>query len=174
MVIVSSGHGEASSAAVRAATGVRRVWGLPWVQLPVQLAAMGLAAVLINHIALAAASGAVRVGPGPTFDTEFIDVPWWFANLVLCIPVWAFGRRWWRLAPCVLALAVVAVPPFWAFGVMVDRYAASGWSQGLEYLGIIFPVFFGVLFMLTLALASMSSPRRQALEQGRREAAHSH
>jgi hypothetical protein len=136
-------------------------WGSPWLQLPLQLIALGLTAFLINRMALDAASGVVRIGPGPTFDTEFVDGAWWLANLVLCVPLWAFGRQWWRPVPCLLAAVAVAAPSYWAFDVMLARYAASGWSQGLEYLGIIFPVGFSLCFILTLAMASASSPRRR-------------
>jgi hypothetical protein len=166
---VSPEHSEVNAAPTGAAPGIVRAWGSLWLQLPLQLAAIGLAAVLINWMALDAASGVVHVGPGPTLDTEFIDVPRWLASLVLCIPLWAFGRRWGRLAPCLLAAVAASAAPFWAFNVMVDRYASSGWSQGLEYLGIIFPVFFSLCFVLTLAIASATSPRRQAHRHTRRD-----
>ncbi len=158
---MSSGNGLATEEAFSVGR-VARLWRSHWLQLVLQVIGLALAAVLIARVALAAAAGAVRVGPGPTFETEFIHVGWWFASLVLCVPLGFFARKWWRLAPCALATLAVTAPQFWAFDVMLDRYAASGWSQGTEFLGIVIPLALTLSFLAATVIGTVTSPARRA------------
>lgn len=125
------------------------------------MAAVAFAAVVLDGIALAIASGVTSGSVGITVETEFID-PWWYwASLLLCVPLWFFGRRWWRFGPCGVAVAAVTVPQFWAFAVAVGRFEESGFSQGLEFLGVIAPIFFSLCFAVATGLGAAFSPARR-------------
>lgn len=82
-------------------------------------------------------------------------------SLILCVPLWFFARNWGQFVPCIAAAVAVIAPQFWAFEVMLDRYANSAFQQGTEFLGIVFPIGFALSFLLALSVGAATSPRRR-------------
>jgi hypothetical protein len=115
-----------------------------WV-LTGQLAGLLTASVALGWLALAMAPG-VQPNSAPD-DTRFVHFGVWISTLVLAVPLWFFGRWWKSMLLCLFAVVLVAVPQFWVFAVEVDRIEKSGFSQGLEILGITIPMLLGSCFI---------------------------
>lgn len=118
---------------------------------------------VIVLVALAVASGAtLQPGSDTSYDTEFIDplvlqLSWVVAPL---LGLAAFFSA--RVA--LLGLALVAVSQFWAMTETVARYDESGWSDGLEVLGYLFPIALTVVAVGCVAIGGFvgrRSRRRQ-------------
>ena len=118
-----------------------------------------VASAVIARLALDRASGVTRPG-GRCCETEFIDGAVLNASWLL-VPVLAIAAAFSvRLA--LTGLVGVAVPQFWAMKVAGDRYVESGWSQGLEVLGYLFPVGLMAVAVLCMSLGwHIARPRRQ-------------
>ncbi len=111
--------------------------------------AVGLAQATLAVLSLATASGVTYLG-GSSYETEFAHPGWWWASLLLAVPVGLLS--WWRpriAAPLVLA---AAVPQLALAHEVVQRYDESGWSDGLEVLAYVVAVF----VVLVLAVAALA------------------
>lgn len=82
-------------------------------------------------------------------DTTFVNNGWWYAMVALCAPIWWLTRT----VAWVAALAVV-VPTYATFHVantVVDRYAQSGWGDGLEALSYVISLVHAAVFLSVAA-----------------------
>lgn len=106
--------------------------------VPLMLVLLSTAAsVSIALVALDLAAGVTQT-PGGCCETEFIDETT-LAFLWLIPPILVLAAAWsWRLA--LLGVLAVAVPQWLAMGVVMERYAESGWSDGLEVVGYLVPI----------------------------------
>jgi len=98
-----------------------------------------LLGAVASLVALATASGVTqRPGPESCCNTEFIDMAVlqlsWLAVPLLGIAAASSARV------ALLGTAGVAVAQFLAMAETVHRYRESGWSDGLEVLGYLFPI----------------------------------
>ncbi|MFI5426846.1 hypothetical protein [Aeromicrobium sp. UC242_57] len=105
--------------------------------------------------ALAAASGVTRL-TDTDYDTEFLDSGITLLVYPLLVLVFLATRKH-VLAGLVATVGLVAGQT-WAMTVCVNRYADSGWSDGLEVLGYILPISLG-LFGLVIVLATWLAHR---------------
>jgi hypothetical protein len=102
-------------------------------------AAAFAATVVIVLVALAVASGDTLLpGSETSHSTEFIDeavlqLSW------LVVPVLAVAAAS-SVRVALLGTAAVAVTQFLAMAETVHRYRESGWGDGLEVLGYLFPI----------------------------------
>lgn len=118
-----------------------------------------VASIAIVLVALAVASGArLRPGSDTSYDTEFIDmavmqVSW------LTVPLLGVAA-FFSARVALLGTIGVAVSQFWAMAEMVRRYDESGWGDGLEVLGYLFPI--------TLTVVSVGAVLAGWLVGGRR------
>ena len=107
-----------------------------------------LASAVIVLVALGVASGArPRPGSDTSYDTEFIDMAVLHLSWLLAPLLGVTASLSARVA--LLGVVGVAVSQFWAMAETVDRYQESGWSDGLEVLGYLFPI--------TLTLVSLGA-----------------
>lgn len=97
------------------------------------------ASVVIALVALSVASGETLL-PGSTnsYDTEFIDMTVMQLSWVV-VPLLGFAAA--SSAPiALLGTAGMSVSQFLAMAETVRRYEESGWADGLEVLGYLFPI----------------------------------
>jgi hypothetical protein len=122
-----------------------------------------LASAVVVLVALAAASGVTeRPGPETCCDTEFIDdavlqLSW------LVVPLLGVAAAL-SVRVALLGTAAVSVTQFLAMAETVHRYRESGWSDGLEVLGFLFPIALTVVALgavLVGWLVGRRSPRGQ-------------
>lgn len=98
-----------------------------------------VASTVVVLAALAVASGAtLRAGSDTSYDTEFVDgavlqLAW------LVVPLLGTAAAS-SVRAALIGTAGVSVTQFWAMAETVDRYRESGWSDGLEVLGYLFPI----------------------------------
>ncbi|MFI5960176.1 hypothetical protein [Cryptosporangium sp. NPDC051539] len=134
----------------------RRPWRLPSLAA---IATTGIA-VLFTYLALHDPPGVVSAG-GNDVDTDFANDQWVTAGLLLAVPIVLIGFRsvWLGLAS---ALAC-GVTQFVIAEVVVERYATSDWSDGLEGLAYVYALLVTGSF-LTVALvgAGVGRWRRRA------------
>lgn len=104
--------------------------------LTVAAAAVSVATVLV---ALAVASGDTLVpGSDSSHDTEFIDMSVLQISWVVVPLLGIAARSSARVA--LLGTAAMALSQFLAMAETVRRYEESGWADGLEVLGYLFPI----------------------------------
>lgn len=130
--------------------------------VPLSLVLLAVAAsVVIAVVALDLAAGVTRPR-GRCCETEFIDGKT-LRLLWLLHPVLALAAAWsWRWA--VLGVLGVAVPQWLAMDEVMNRYAESGWGDGLEVLGYLVPIqtaFVGGVSVLVGALVGGGARRRK-------------
>ena len=112
--------------------------------------------------ALDLASGVTRTRGG-CCETEFIDGTT-LHLLWLLYPVIAAAGYWsWRTA--LLGVAGVALPQWLAMNEVMDRYAESGWGDGLEVLGYLLPIQVAVLASGAVLVGALVGRRRRAQDQ---------
>ncbi len=117
-------------------------------------AALAAAAALVawsgTAAALVVAPGVTLLG-GDTYDTEFIDGPFYLAAALLSLGLVAVTAAWsWRWAVAGLLASVGALT--WGASVCVRRYAESGWGDGLEVLVYVVPLGIAVTGLGLVAL----------------------
>jgi hypothetical protein len=135
--------------------GTRRV-PLVWASLAL-LGVLGLSALLIV-LALGTAGGVTYLG-GTSYRVEFANTGWWEAGFLLSVPICLASWRHPRLAA---VYVVVALGPQVVLPVVVaHRYAASGWGDGLEALGYVFPILMAPLFAAAAVLGVVIGRRTQ-------------
>ena len=125
----------------------------------VLLAAAGSVAIAL--VALDLAAGVTRPR-GRCCETEFIDATT-FSFRWLLLPILALAAAW-SLRLALLGVLTVAVPQWLAMGVVMDRYAESGWSDGLEVLGYLVPIqtaVVGAIAVLVGGLLGKGARRRR-------------
>ena len=130
--------------------------------LSAPLAATGAAAVAWagTALALAQASGVTHLGRD-SYDTEFIEATTYdLAALAAVLLAGLAARRSWRLAVGGLAVAVAGL--VWGGTVTVDRYADSGWGDGLEVVVYLVPLGAAVVGLAAIAVIARLSRRRDA------------
>jgi hypothetical protein len=153
------GHGDASQMGEK--SGTRRSEKLDLVSaVSTLLGVLGLSTILVV-LSLQTASGITYLG-GTSYQTEFANPAWWIAGFLLFIPVCVASWRHPRLAPgyVIAALGPQVVLP----AVVVHRYAVTGWDDGLEALGYLYPILMLPLFFAAAALGSVLGKRRQRTE----------
>jgi hypothetical protein len=97
------------------------------------------ASVVIALVALAVASGDTLLpGSGSSYDTEFIDMAVLQLSWVVVPLLGIAAASSVRVA--LLGTAAMAVSQFLAMAETVRRYEESGWADGLEVLGYLFPI----------------------------------
>ena len=112
---------------------------------------VAVASSVVAVVALDLAAGVTRPR-GRCCKTEFIDTPT-LGWLWLLYPLVALAAAWsWRLA--LLAVPGIAVPQWLAMDVVMDRYAESGWGDGLEVLGYAVPVVAAVIGVVSVWVGS--------------------
>lgn len=136
---------------------------------PLMLVLLAAAAsVAIALVALERAAGVTRTRGG-CCDAEFIDATT-LGVLWLLHPVLALAAAWsWRLA--LLGVLAVVGPQWLAMGEVMDRYAESGWSDGLEVFGYLVPIqtaLVGVVAVMVGALLGGGVRRRSDPDAQRR------
>ena len=129
--------------------------------LPLLLVLLASAAsVTIALVALELAAG-VTEPRGRCCEVEFID-PGALRFVWLLYPVLALAAAWsWRVA--LVGVVGVAVPQWLAMAEVMDRYADSGWSDGLEVFGYLVPIqttLVGAVAVLVGALVARARRRR--------------
>ena len=116
-------------------------WRRHLAALAVALSAVALTAAVVL-LALDRASGVTLRSPGDCCDTEFIDGPTlqlgWLALPLLAVAAYLSVR------PAVLGLAGVVLADVLAAAETVDRYADSGWGDGLEVFAFLHPILMAV------------------------------
>ena len=126
-------------------------------------AAAFAATVVIVLVALAVASGA-RLQPGSdsSYDTEFVDMGVlqlsWFVVPLLGVAAASSVRV------ALLGTTAVSVTQFLAMAETVHRYRESGWGDGLEVLGYLFPIALTAVALVAVLvgwLVGRASRRRQ-------------
>lgn len=139
---------------------------------PVVLVLLAVAAsVAMALVALDLAAGVTRPG-GRCCETEFIDERTLGFRWLL-FPVLALAAFWsWRLA--LVGVLAITVAQWLAMAEVMDRYAESRWSSGLEVLGYLVPIqtaLVGTVAVVAGALvgALASRPRRRRCRFRRRE-----
>ncbi|MBS2936256.1 hypothetical protein KDN32_00695 [Nocardioides sp. J2M5] len=101
-------------------------------------------------VALAVAPGVTVLG-GDTYDTEFIDGPFYLMAALLSLGLVAVAAAWsWRWAVAGLLASVGALT--WGAAVCVRRYADSGWGDGLEVLVYVVPLGVAVAGLVLVTL----------------------
>ena len=110
------------------------------------------ASVVVAVVALDLASGVTRPR-GRCCRTEFIDTGT-LGFLWLLYPLLALAAASsWRLA--LLGVPGLALPQWLAMNEVMDRYAESGWGDGLEVLGYVFPIQVAVVGAFSVLLGSL-------------------
>lgn len=110
------------------------------------------ASVALAVVALDLASGVTRPR-GRCCRTEFIDSRT-LDLLWLLYPLLALAAAWsWRVAS--LGVPGLALPHWVAMNEVMDRYAESGWGDGLEVLGYLFPIQVAVIGAFSVLLGSL-------------------
>ena len=110
------------------------------------------ASVAVAVVALDLASGVTRPR-GRCCRTEFIDTRT-LGRLWLLYPLLALAAAWsWRLA--LLGVPALALPQWLAMNEVMDRYTDSGWGDGLEVLGYLFPIQVAVIGALSVLLGNL-------------------
>jgi hypothetical protein len=104
------------------------------------------ASTVVVLVALAVASGAtLQPGSDTSYDTEFIDFPVlqlsWLVAPVLGV------AAYFSVSVALVGVLGVAVSQFLAMAETVRRYDESGWSDGLEVLGYLFPISLTVVLL---------------------------
>ena len=112
-------------------------------QPAMRAAALSVAAVALSVVvvlvALAVASGETLLpGSGSSYDTEFIDMSVLQISWVVVPLLGAAAASSARIA--LVGAAAMAVSQFLAMAETVRRYEESGWADGLEVLGYLFPI----------------------------------
>ena len=129
-----------------------------------------LSAVLLSTagsvgIAVAAlhlAAGVTRARGG-CCETEFIDGTT-LHLLWLLYPLVAVAAYWsWSTA--LVGVAGLAVPQWLAMNEVMERYAETGWGDGLEVLGYLLPVQVAVLASAAVLLGAWAGRRRRGQDQ---------
>jgi hypothetical protein len=102
------------------------------------------AAALLTYLALHNPPGVMAQG-GDDYAVEFTNGPWDTLGLLLVVPIFLIGFRsvWSGLA----AAAACGLAQFVLAGVTVERYVASGWSDGLEGLAYLAALLVSGLFV---------------------------
>ena len=114
--------------------------------------------VLLVVLALGTADGVTYLGES-SYRTEYANLWWWEAGFLLSVPICLASWRHPRLAA---VYVVVALGPQVVLPVVVaHRYAASGWGDGLEALGYVFPVLMTPLFSAAAVLGVVIGRRTQ-------------
>lgn len=125
--------------------------------------AVGAASVVVGVLALVMAPGVTRLDQY-TYDTTFVTAWWWLAY-VLVVPAAVLLRRARAgYAGYVVTGAALVVPHVVVAALVVARYRATGWGDGLEVLAFLHP--FG-LFVVTAAVLGLTG----AVDAGRRRRA---
>lgn len=114
------------------------------------------ASVAIAVVALDLAAGVTRPR-GRCCRTEFIDGQT-LRLLWLPILLLAVAAGWsWRLA--LAGALAVAVPQWLAMNEVMDRYARSGWGDGLEVLGYLLPIQTAVFGAISVTVGALVGAR---------------
>jgi hypothetical protein len=114
-------------------------------------------------LALEAADGVSRVRGGPDrseYQTEFIESWMYETTAVLAILVLA-GAAWLSWSWAAVGLGGVVSALWWGGSTTVQRYAESGWSDGLEVFVFIVPIAAGVLGVVVVLVCSSAGRRRR-------------
>lgn len=121
--------------------------------VPLTLVLLATAAsVAIALVALDLAAGVTRPR-GRCCETEFIDATT-LGLLWLLYPALALAAAWsWRWA--LLGVVGIAVPQWLAMSEAMDRYAESGWNDGLEVFGYLVPIQTAVLGALAVLVGAL-------------------
>lgn len=136
------------------------------------LAALGVAAVaaagtaVVVVVALDRASGVTERSPGDCCNTEFIDAATlqlgWLALPVLAVA--AYLSVW----PAVLGLVGAVAAEVYGGAETVDRYAKSGWGDGLEVFVYLYPIALAIGGAIAILVGWLV--RRSRRRPGRRSA----
>jgi hypothetical protein len=109
-----------------------------------------LPSVAIAVVALVTASGVTRLDEY-NYRTEFVHEGWWMLAWVL--PVLVGVATWWWPRAALLAGTCALAPQFLVGLVVVWRYRAFGWSDGLEIFVFLYPSLLAVLCAAVYGLA---------------------
>jgi hypothetical protein len=94
------------------------------------------------------ASGITQLDAG-SYHTEFANPVFWYCGFLLALPI---GWAAWRYPRFAAGFVIAAlVPQFVLPAIVVERYRTSGWGDGLEYLGYLFPMLMTTLFIAVAA-----------------------
>lgn len=131
--------------------------------LPLAIAAAAVAWAG-TALALAVASGVTHRG-GDSYDTEFISSPVYLLAAAASVVLAGAAAWWsWRWAVGGLVLAVAGL--VWGGTVTVDRYADSGWGDGLEVLVYVVPFGAAVVGLVAIALTALLGRRARVRAVG--------
>lgn len=101
----------------------------------------------LGALALATASGVTQL-TDTDYDTEFLNGKVLWLVYLLLGGVYLATRKY-VLAGFAAAVGLAAGQT-WATTVCVSRYHESGWSDGLEILGYLVPILFGVYALIVV------------------------
>lgn len=121
------------------------------------LCVLGLSTTLVV-LALRTAGGVTYLG-GDSYRTEFANPKWWAAGFLLFVPVYLVARRHPALAfiSVIAALGPQVVLPV----VVVHRYVVTGWADGLESLGYLYPILMSPVFSAAAVAGAVVGKRKQ-------------
>ena len=125
-----------------------------WLSAAAGLVGVCVLTYVLTRLSLDNVAGVIERTTGPVgdrcCDTSFVNSGWWYAMVVLCAPIWWLSRaRWW------MALLAAVVPTYATFHVahtVVDRYARTGWGDGLEVFSYVISAVHAACFVAAAAI----------------------
>jgi hypothetical protein len=115
----------------------------------------GAASLAAGLLALDVASGVTTISD-TSYDTEFIDMQLAWVAVVLVAA--AAALSW---VGGLVAAVLASIPQWWAMARAVARYDESGWSDGLEVLGYLYPILFTLVSLGTAFVGAALGRRRR-------------
>ena len=111
--------------------------------------ATGAASVAVGALALVTAPGVTRLDEY-TYDTTFVTAWWWLAYVLVVPAAVLLWRTRAGYAGYVVTGAALVVPHLAVAALVVARYRATGWGDGLEVFAFVHPV--GLLVLTAVVL----------------------
>jgi hypothetical protein len=117
-----------------------------------------LLSIVLVALASLTASGVTHLA-NSSYHTEFANPILWQAGFLLFVPIYLASRHYPNFA--FISVIVALGPQFALPAVVVCRYTNEGWSDGLEYLGYLYPILMAPLFAAAAAVGATAGRHKQ-------------